>query len=528
MRSTVYKLVGVFALAVILVMGAVATRAQAAPLSAEGPDKGSFTISQIKVQGNTLFADSSMENVTRRFLGERKTARDLELLQEAVFNIYKTAGYPLVSVAIFDVKGSLGQYTVIVKEDILRNIQLKGNKTLKEKHIRAILPSLKPGASINVRNLDKQVLAANDNPSRVISVGLQTIDVGVFDAIVNITEGKMFTNTLVMDNTGNRDQEPLRYKYQFVHHALGPARDATGAIVYARSLNNITEQGLLYYNQPIHSTGGSIAIMAVTANSDSGVAQTGYGDFTVNGAGQFYSFRYTQPLYRTPWTKLAIDLGLEYHATVDNTSIFGIDVGPDVHARPMNIGLQYTRQGKLDNFSASITYVRNLPGGYLNNDDTYNVIRSNAVANYQLWRGSLRYLYRFKSGWLFNSRCEWQYTTQPLIPDQQFGLGGANSVRGFEMRELLGDKGISASIEIYTPPVAKGLRFLAFFDIGQAWMFDLYGDLSKPITVSSTGVGIRWKITPVFSFSADYAYVIKGYRTPAHDTRLHFELSATF
>lgn len=529
MRSTIRgKYLVMFALAVILALGVVATRAQAAPLSSEAQGKLPFTISQIIVQGNTLISDRSMENITRRFLGERKTARDLELLQEAVFNTYKTAGYPLVSVAIFEVQDSLGQYTVVVKEDILRNIELKGNKILQEKHIRAILPALKPGASINVRNLDKQVLAANENPSRAIAVGLQTIDVGVFDAVVNITEGKMFTNTLTLDNTGNRYQEPLRYKYQFVHNALGPAQDATGAFVYIRSPNKITEQGLLYYNQPIHSNGGNIAVMAVKANSDSGVSQTGYGDYNVNGSGQFYSLHFTQPLYRTAWTKLAFDLGLEYHATVDNTSIFGIDVGPDVNARPLNLGLHYTRQGKRNNFSASINHVRNLAGGYLNDDDTYYIIRPNAVASYQLWRGNLSYLYRFKNGWLFNSRCEWQYATQPLIPDQQFGLGGAQSVRGFETRELLGDKGIGASFEIYTPPVSKGLRFLAFFDIGQAWVFDLYGDLSEPSTISSTGVGIRWRINPVFSFSADYAYVIKGYLTPDHDTRLHFELSATF
>lgn len=516
------------AIFIAVAIGILSSSVLAAPVATDSGEGEHFSIFQIDVQGNKIFSDKTMKNVTRKFLGENKTIRDIELLQDAVLGIYKSAGYSLVSVGVFELQGSKNQLTVVIKEDVLRAIQIKGNKKLRDKDIRAILPALKPGAAINIRNLDKQVLAANENPSRAISTALQTIDVGVFDAIVTVTEGKMITNTITLDNTGNRDQDPLRYKYQFTHTALGPARDATGVFIYYSSPQNVTEQYLLYYNQPFHETGSSLAFIAAKSKSDSGLARTGYGDYNVTGSGRFYSMHYMQPIYRTARTKLALDFGFEYIESVDNTSIFNIDVGPDINARPFSIGLRYNRQGVRDDISASLIHINNISGSYLNDNDSYFLVRPNATANYQIWRGSLSYLYRFKNGWLFNNRYEWQYTAQPLIPDQQFGLGGARSIRGFEERELLGDKGFSASFEIYTPLLAKKIRLLAFFDIGQAWSFDLFGDLGDPVTISSTGVGMRWQISPVFAFSADYGYVIKGYISPDHSSRLHFLFSATF
>ena len=528
-RSTRWsKRMGWIAVVIAMTIGIVPTSILAAPETAGSGEVEHFSILQIEVQGNTLFPDETVNNVTRRFLGENKTIKDIELLQDAVLGIYKSAGYSLVSVAVFDQQGSREKLTVAVKEDVLRAIQIKGNKKLREKDIRATLPALKPGASINIRNLDKQVLAANENPSRAISVALQTIGIGVFDAIVTVTEGKMITNTISLDNTGYKHQDPLRYKYQFTDTALGPAQDATGVFIYYSSPNKTTEQYLLYYNQPFHETGGSLALFAAKSKNASGLARTGYGDFNVTGSGRFYSMHYMQPIYRTVRTKIALDFGLEYIESVDNTSIFNIDVGPDINARPFSIGLHYNRRGVRDDFSASLIHVQNISGSYLNDNESYSLVRPNAVANYQLLRGTFNYLYRFKNGWLFNNHYEWQYTMQELIPDQQFGLGGARSVRGFEERELLGDKGFSASFEIYTPVLAKKIRLLAFYDIGQVWSYDLFGDLGTPITISSTGVGIRWQISPAFVFSADYGYVIRGYITPDHSSRLHFVFSATF
>jgi hemolysin activation/secretion protein len=401
---------------------------------------------------------------------------------------------------------------------------------VQEKHILQALPALKKGSAINLKMLDNQIMAANENPSRVIAVSLQTIDVGVFDANITVTEDKMIKHSLSLDNTGNRNQDPLRIRYRFTHAGLGSQRDATGIFIYSSSPNNDIQQYPAYYNQPLSPKGDSLYLLTAYSNSATGLSQTGFGDFNVAGSGQFYSLHYARPLYRSLSAKWALDFGIEYHKSIDTTSFSGIDVGPDVNSFPFSIAAQYNWKGKVDTVSANIIYVRNISGGYLNDDETYNKVRPGASSRYQLWRGNITYLHRFKNGWIFNNRYDWQYTTQPLIPDEEIGLGGVRSIRGLEEREALGDKGVSASFELYTPPLGHGIRLLAFYDIGQFWSFNFpYNNLIGPTTISSTGIGIRWTINRRLAFNADYAYVIKGYgTTPTHGTRIHFDLTATF
>ena len=540
--SRVREKIAAVALRILLVLPLLLFLTFPGALPSVAAAEDTYLVSKVEIRGNFLFAEETLQKAIQEYLGPRKTVRDLESIQNAIFSSYKQAGYTLVSIAIAGPPDRDGLLTVIVKEDILRSVKVTGNKYLKEEHIRQSLPALKTGHAINTKALDRQVLVANENPSRVIRVALQTIDVGVFDAIVTVKEGKFITNSLTLDNTGmgykgEDNQDPLRMHYRFVHSGLGARRDATGVLIYSRSPRNTVQQYLAYYQQPISSWGNSWYAMAAYSNSKTGLSDSGYGVFNVAGSGQFYSLHYVHPLHRNLNSKLALDVGLEFHNSVDNTTIYDIDVGPDVNSLPLSITGLYSWQGTRDSASAAVTYIRNLPGGYLNDNDAYSRVRPYATAQYQLWRGNLSYIHHFRKGWIFHTRVDWQYTTQPLIPDEQIGLGGARSIRGFREREALGDKGVTASFELYTPPVTPGLRFVVFYDAGQFWNYtldenSLFGSPSfsciGPTTLSSAGVGLRWTINRWLSFNADYAYVIKGYITAQHDSRLHFDLTATF
>ncbi len=503
-------------------------------VSAESVDnkaasKERFTIQQIVVQGNTLLSQEAIQKVVKKFIGSNKSLKDLENIRDAVYGEYRKTGYALVSIGIMGLPDAKGILTVLAKEDTLRAVKVEGNKYLTRKDVLRLLPALQVGRALNVETLDKQVVVANDNSSRTIAVALQTIDVGVFDAIVKVAEQKMITHMLSLDNTGNRAQDPLRYTYRFIHKGLGQRKDAMGILMYARSPNGNVQQYLAYYSQPLGVKGNSIYAMALKSKSSYGLTDTGYGIFNMAGSGQFYGIHYVHSLYRSPATKLTLDLGVDFRSSFDDTDFEGIDMGPDINSRPISLSTHYSWTGKTDSVSMQLTYVRNFPGGYLNDEETFLLSRVNSSPSYQLWRANLTYLHYFKNGWVFLNRYDGQYTSQPLIPDEQYGVGGAHSVRGFEEREAAGDKGVSAGFELYTPPIIPGIRLLAFYDIGQIWAFDdAYGDLLGPQTLSSTGLGIRWTINKYLSFSADYAYVIKGYITPDHDKRIHFNLSATY
>jgi hemolysin activation/secretion protein len=128
-----------------------------------------------------------------------------------------------------------------------------------------------------------------------------------------------------------------------------------------------------------------------------------------------------------------------------------------------------------------------------------------------------------------------------LVPGEQFGIGGADSVRGFLEREVSDDSGIRTSAEVYTPdfggktwiPGAR-MRALLFFDWARV-------DRNRPgpgevisQSIAAWGVGLRVSQGTNMAFRVDYA-VVADENNPlspgAHtvgSTRVHASFSYIF
>ncbi len=96
-----------------------------------------------------------------------------------------------------------------------------------------------------------------------------------------------------------------------------------------------------------------------------------------------------------------------------------------------------------------------------------------------------------------------QYTSDMLLPGEQFGLGGMDSVRGFFEREFTGDKGFSGSVELYSPELVAldsgtasdvRVRLLAFYDYGRAWINNPQVLEQRVTGISSVGPGVAHRL----------------------------------
>ena len=86
-----------------------------------------------------------------------------------------------------------------------------------------------------------------------------------------------------------------------------------------------------------------------------------------------------------------------------------------------------------------------------------------------------------------------QYAGQPLIAGEQFGLGGVDTVRGYEEREVLADNGLLFRGEVWTPAYTQaGFRALAFVDAGLQDVEDSLPGQADSDTPSSVGLGFRY------------------------------------
>jgi len=121
----------------------------------------------------------------------------------------------------------------------------------------------------------------------------------------------------------------------------------------------------------------------------------------------------------------------------------------------------------------------------------------------------------------------------PLISNEQFLAGGADSVRGYYEGEAAGDAGWRLRTEIKTPTLLEydelSLRALGFLDGGWLKLHDALPGQTREFKVSGTGFGLRLKTPKTFQLSMDWARALQaGPRTERGEQRIHVRLGANF
>src|SRR5262249_50682184 len=91
------------------------------------------------------------------------------------------------------------------------------------------------------------------------------------------------------------------------------------------------------------------------------------------------------------------------------------------------------------------------------------------------WTGLAQYLHRLRNSphqLLLNASA--QFAHDPLLSPEQFGIGGANTVRGYRENQIVRDSGVVTSAEFqYAVLTSKSgdptLQLAPFFDFGAGW-----------------------------------------------------------
>ena len=86
----------------------------------------------------------------------------------------------------------------------------------------------------------------------------------------------------------------------------------------------------------------------------------------------------------------------------------------------------------------------------------YDAVRGATSARYLYSHMSVERLWVLPENWSFFNRVTGQLSTDRLPPFEQLGLGGYNTVRGFDERDFNADQGLMATAELRTPEIDLG------------------------------------------------------------------------
>jgi hemolysin activation/secretion protein len=185
------------------------------------------------------------------------------------------------------------------------------------------------------------------------------------------------------------------------------------------------------------------------------------------------------------------------------------------------------------NFGTGLVFSLRQPAS---SDRRFDEKRFGARRNFAYVTGELSRLQKLPEDIQVYGRFRTQLAQQPLISNEQFSLGGVDSVRGYLEGEELGDYGVAFQSEVRSPSLGplvaqdlNELRFYGFFDIGQAGIVDPLPEQEQTFFLNSFGMGARIKAFESIQGSVDIAVARTGAsNTDAGDVRTHFRVSGEF
>jgi hemolysin activation/secretion protein len=131
------------------------------------------------------------------------------------------------------------------------------------------------------------------------------------------------------------------------------------------------------------------------------------------------------------------------------------------------------------------------------------------------------------------ARLDGQLASGPLISNEQFTAGGADSVRGYYEAEQAGDDGARGSLELRGPQMASGnfsdLRPLMFLEGAHLRVREALPAQTPSFNLASTGLGLRVQAWKNFTMGLDVAWPLKDTSyTQAGKARLGFKAVGAF
>jgi len=524
----------------------------AAPFKPPVPPR--FAIQRFLVEGNSLLRQSELDRILAPFSGNDRDFGDIQRALEALQDVYTGRGYNAVRVSVPEQDIRSGEVRLRVVEARIRRVRVQGNRFFDEKNVRAGLPSLAEGTSPNTRAIGQDAQLVNENPSKQVSVALQAADdPGQVDATVRVTDEKPSRISAFADNTGTPATGNLRTGLGYQNANLFNGDDVLSAqlITSPGHASDVKVFGA-GYRVPIYKWTGIVDVLAGYSSVSSGVVQD---LFNVSGKGNVFGLRYTQLLGRIDTYEHRVALGLDYRAYKNNVVnvISGTSEIPDITVRPVSLTYlgRFSQVGR--DLSFNVSYSRNIPGGRDGDQEAFtgtldsngNLVldangnpvrrpqRVGASAKYSIWRAGLAFSQVLPSDFIVRAVANVQQTHDLLIPGEQFGMGGADSVRGYYERETASDKGQRFSLEGYGPDFGSWIggdwraRALAFVDAARGRDNPL--ERGPENKLGSFGLGLRANQGKSLAFRLDVARVTKDAGTRVNgDYRAHAAVAYSF
>lgn len=503
-----------------------------------------FDIYEFEIEGNIVLPAEAIERAVYPFLGEKRTADDVNAAVAALEKAYQDAGYLTVAVGIPEQAITTGVVKLEVTEGRVERLRVSGAEYTLPSRVKDAAPSLAEGEVPHFPEVQADLGRLGRNPDLTVTPLLQPGRVpGSVAVELRLKDDNPFHGSVELNNKRSADTDAGRIEASMRYDNLWQRRHSIGVTYFVspRDREQVEVWGL-NYSAPL----GEGIIAAYYAKSNSNIP-TQF-DTTSLGTGDTAGFRYVRPLPDRGLGFIhSISVGADYKDNDQDTlGIAGTAFSLSQPVRYWVLSGQYgitlpfesgarLRLGATLNVGSNAMNERIIDCNGVQAEQ-FECRRFGARPSFFVSRFEIEGAMPFADGWVASGRIDVQRSSDPLINSEQFSAGGFDSVRGYLESERLGDEGERVRLELATPTRlffddAFGLSALLFYDWAGLRTREAFIGQDPRAALESTGLGLRMNAPSGWKLHADWAYALRDGavgRTREGDQRLLMKLAYEF
>jgi len=456
-----------------------------------------FDIAEIRVLGNSTLASKDVERVIYPYTGPHKSIADVQAARAALEGVYHAAGFGTVFVDIPEQKVNEGVVRLRVTEGRLDRIHVSGARYFSDRRILASLPEVRPGSVPQLPLLQSELATVNAasadrSVAPVLKAGRTP---GTVDLDLRVKDTLPFHGGLTVNNRYTPDTTHLRSTLDLSYGNLFQDFQSI-AFEYQTAPQRVADERVvsLSYVAPLGSVSNLLAVYAIDTSSNVAAA----GDLALLGVGRVYGVHLIHTFGSTVRWSQNLNVGGDFKDFSQTVNVVG-QPADKTPIRYINWSLVYSLNEHAARHDTSFSLGADVGiRGLANDSAQFDFKRFKAQADYLYFKGSMERREALALGTALNLRLAVQLAESPLISNEQIGIGGVDTVRGYLESIALGDYGASAALELRAPNWTFGsdaatnyLAWYAFYDAGTVRIVDALPLQQSAFTLRSAGLGLR-------------------------------------
>ena len=436
-----------------------------------------FLLEKINFEGNTKIKTEELEALAREVLGEDVYFDELLEVCSKVTNLYRSKGY-LTSYATVPPQRIVdGVATINIIESKVGALNIEGEKWTREWYLKHIImgkAGLREGDVFNAKNLQRAMKEINKEDYVQVQTEIERQKDGDenTEITLNVRDRFPINFDVGYDDYGRSYTGAQRVSILLGMHNL----TGLGDKIYAGSIISTHATGWMAgYSLPVSSYGTRLSFDF----NDSHVRLAGpYRSMHVKGNAQSYFFKLTHPLIQTAKSDLYAYTGYDL-VNADTTAYNG-------QARLADYTLHVWRSGLYGMTDDS--YGRWI--GTLGIDFGMGGNGNSKICDTRFFKlsGGITRVQRLFARSFGIVRVNAMYSPNNLYAAEQMQLGGPYTLRGYQPAELIGDYGVSGTVEYrfpipflnkIAPKIDERIKLAAFYDWGWIGAHDNIYDYPK-------------------------------------------------